>query len=320
MASVAIVALAVSSASTSTTSLAPGNAGQLVQPGPGRTLITSVEPGDAELLVAFEPPADPGGAVAIDDYEYSTDGGVTWRLRTDAAGPASPIRVTVESATGLPLANGTTYAMVLRPVQGQATGLPSNVVLATPIGGLRPPGAPGAVVAWASFQAAVVDWLPPADDGGAGVVSYTATAQPGGASCTVAAPAARCTIGNLANGVTYDVTVTATNSTGTGPASMPGATVSPRPLPGEPLGVLAVVDGQLVVVTWLAPTEQRGAPVTSYVVTAVPGGDVCAVAVPATSCPVVGLPADVPVAFTVRAVNNNGSGPPSLPSSPVVVP
>lgn len=320
MATVAVLVLAVSSASTSTTSLTPGNAGQLVQPGPGRTLITSVVSGDAELLVSFEPPAASGGVGAIDDYEYSTDGGVTWRLRTDDPGPGSPIQVTVESATGLPLANGTTYAMVLRPVQGQTTGLPSNVVLATPIGGLRPPGAPGAVVAWASFQTAVVDWLPPADDGGEGVLSYTATAQPGGASCTVAAPATRCAIGNLANGGNYVVTVTAANSAGTGPASMPGAMVSPRPLPGEPLGVLAAVDGPDVVVTWFAPTEQRGAPVTSYVVTAVPGGDVCAVAAPSTSCTVVGLPAGVPVAFSVRAVNNNGPGPPSLPSPPVVVP
>jgi hypothetical protein len=49
------------------------------------------------------------------------------------------------------------------------------------------------------------------------VTSYTATLGPGGASCTTTGLS--CDIGKLTNGAVYSLTVTATNSVGTGPAS-----------------------------------------------------------------------------------------------------
>jgi Fibronectin type III domain len=54
--------------------------------------------------------------------------------------------------------------------------------------------------------------------------SYTATASPGGASCTTTANS--CTISGLANGTSYSITVTATNSVATSPTSLP-VTVTP---------------------------------------------------------------------------------------------
>ncbi len=59
------------------------------------------------------------------------------------------------------------------------------------------------------------------------VSSYTATAAPGGASCTAVAPATTCTITNLTAGTSYTFTVTATNPQGTSPASQVSNAVTP---------------------------------------------------------------------------------------------
>ena len=63
-----------------------------------------------------------------------------------------------------------------------------------------------------------MSWAAPGD-GGSAITGYTATASPGGASCSTAGSS--CTLAGLANGTDYTVTVTATNAVGTGPASAP---------------------------------------------------------------------------------------------------
>jgi len=311
--------LAASSAITSATSIESGNAGQLAVATPGRPVITMVVGGDRLLTVSFEPPADTGNTST---WEYSTDSGTTWRLRTDGGGAAGPLTITRQSGVDQQLDNGVTYAVAIRTVDGGRAGLPSNVVAGTPAGGPQPPGAPRDVVAWASFQAAVVDWNPPGTDGGSAVTTYTAVATPGGMSCSVAAPATRCTIAGLANGGTYDVTVSATNAAGTSLPSQPPTNVSPRPLPGEPFGVVAGAGpgpGR-VAVSWIPPETNQGAPVRSFVVSTTSGVEVCTVTAPATGCAVTGLPSGGTVSFVVRAVNSTGAGPPSLSSPPLVVP
>ncbi len=85
------------------------------------------------------------------------------------------------------------------------------------------PGAPTGVAATAGNGQASVSWSA-APDGGSPVTGYTATATPGGASCQ--APATSCTISGLTNGSDYQITVRASNTVGTGPASAP---VTARP-------------------------------------------------------------------------------------------
>ena len=76
--------------------------------------------------------------------------------------------------------------------------------------------APVTVTTAAPGSLAVV-WEAPAWDGGSPPTGYTATASPGGATCTTAANG--CVLTGLIAGTTYSVTVTATNAVGAGPAS-----------------------------------------------------------------------------------------------------
>ncbi len=75
---------------------------------------------------------------------------------------------------------------------------------------------------------AVVAWDAPSSTGGSPITSYTITASPEGASCTLPLPASplQCTITGLTNGATYTFTGTATNAIGTsGPSSASAAVV-----------------------------------------------------------------------------------------------
>ena len=76
-----------------------------------------------------------------------------------------------------------------------------------------------------------MSWQPPANTGGAAITAYTATASPGGATCSpdpdFGDDPTSCTVTRLTNGQAYTFTVTATNAFGEGPASAPSAAVTP---------------------------------------------------------------------------------------------
>ncbi len=97
---------------------------------------------------------------------------------------------------------------------------PSNAV--TPNSGATVPAAPQDVSATPGFDEVAVTWSAPASDGGSNIIGYTVTVTPtGGGSPTtdsVGASATSDTVGGLTNGTAYNVSVTATNGVGTGPA------------------------------------------------------------------------------------------------------
>jgi hypothetical protein len=129
------------------------------------------------------------------------------------------------------------------------------------------PGSPRNVSAKAGDASAKVSWSAPATDGGEAITGYTATASPGGLTCTTGG-ALTCTVTGLTNGHSYTFTVRATNLIGTGPPSNPSNSVTPQP-PDTTAPVTAVPTVRLLAnqtigkratvrVSWAASSDPSG--------------------------------------------------------------
>lgn len=85
------------------------------------------------------------------------------------------------------------------------------------------PTAPRSVTATSGDRQVALSWLVPSDTGGGSIVSYTVTASPGGATCTVVATT--CTLTGLTNGTSYTFAITAKNNAGDSTPLTSGAVV-----------------------------------------------------------------------------------------------
>ncbi|GAA1963089.1 hypothetical protein GCM10009754_38040 [Amycolatopsis minnesotensis] len=156
-----------------------------------------------------------------------------------------------------------------------------------------PPGAPTGVTAKAGSGSIRVGWGAAPDNRGP-ITAYHLS-WPGG-SMTVGGGARSATVGSLANGTRYAVTVTATNKAGTGPgASSPG--VTPFAAASAPGGVTAKNANGTATVTWNPPALNGGA-LAHYEVSATGQGTKN---VTGTTATFAGL-ATGSYTFTVRAV------------------
>ncbi len=88
---------------------------------------------------------------------------------------------------------------------------------------LNAPAPPTSVTAVAGYQQLTVSWAAPTDDGNSPITGYTATTQPGGASC--ATTTTSCVVDGLQDDSAYTVTVAATNDVGTSTPSAPYVSV-----------------------------------------------------------------------------------------------
>lgn len=125
------------------------------------------------------------------------------------------------------------------------------------------PGAPTLNSATPGNGQVTLGWSAPASNGGSPITGYTATASPGGATCSTSG-ATTCTITGLANGTSYSFTVRATNVAGTGsPSNALAAT--PRTVPGAPRNLTAAPHkAKGVNLAWAAPLTNGGAAITGY--------------------------------------------------------
>lgn len=89
------------------------------------------------------------------------------------------------------------------------------------------PGSPTAVTATNNQNAqSTVSWNAPLGNGGSSITGYTATASPGGATCTTAGTS--CQFTGLTNDTSYTFTVIATNAIGDSLPSSPSSAITPR--------------------------------------------------------------------------------------------
>jgi hypothetical protein len=189
------------------------------------------------------------------------------------------------------------------PTGGAFTGVystTSDVALAVA------PGAPSNVSATPGGDSATVTWQAPAADGGAPITSYTVTAEPGGETCTTSTTS--CVVHGLTDGTAYKFTVTAANGAGAA-TSAASLSVTPTSPAGAPTDVTAEGGNAVTTVSWVAPSDDGGAAITGYVVTAEPGDNLCQTTT--TSCVLPGLANGAGYTFTVTAINAAGAGAPA---------
>ena len=178
---------------------------------PGAPTGVVAIPYNLSALVSWTPPADNGGN-AITGYQVRSSDGETC---TSTGGLSCAV-------TGL--ANGTPYTFTVTATNSVGPGSASNPSVA--VVPVQVPNAPSGVATTRGWGAITVSWAAPADNGST-ITGYTVTSSPGGQTCTWASGPLSCTVSSLEADTPYTFTVTATNSSGTGPASAPSAFVTP---------------------------------------------------------------------------------------------
>jgi predicted RNA-binding protein with TRAM domain len=265
---------------------------------PGAPSATAYTDGSGQIAISWSAPAANGATIT--NYQVQDNDLQTWQT----------------SGTSLMIggfSNGTSYQFEVQAYNSAGWGSysgGSNWVI--PYG---PPGAPSAVTAAAGDGSATVSWQPAYDTGSA-ITAYTATAAPGGQSCSTTG-ALSCTVTGLTNGATYTFTVQAANAAGAGQASSPSNAVIPKGPPSPPSKVIAAARPASAVVSWLAPTSNGGSAITGYMATASPGDQSCSTT-GALSCTATGLTNGNSYTFTVKSRNAYGASAPSLESNTVI--
>jgi hypothetical protein len=172
------------------------------------------------------------------------------------------------------LTDGTayTFTVVAKGAAGSSTPSAASAAV-TPVG---PPGAPQRIRVTAGDSQVMVRWRAAAAHGSP-ITGYAATADPGGFTCTTGG-ATSCTITGLADGTAYSISVTATNAAGSGAAGSAKAPVTPAGPPSAPTGLQITPGHHSLTISWSAPLNTGGAPITGYQLqwSACPLYDTCA--------------------------------------------
>ena len=171
----------------------------------------------------------------------------------------------------------------------------------TPVRAVVAPGAPDAVYPTGNLNGALVAISLPSDDGGAPVTSFTATAWPGGKSCTSATNA--CEIAGLSNGHRYVVTAVADNGFASSPPVVSNEFIAGA-IPGVPAHIRVAASRGTASISWHRSTSPSGEPVVRYLVHVQGRGGDRATATP--SCFIKGLIKGHKYVVTVAAVNASG--------------
>jgi uncharacterized repeat protein (TIGR02543 family) len=286
----------------------PSFTSPVVETLPTAPTITGTTPASGQVTVVWSAPTHLGSGT-ITEYTitaYDSNG--------DVAGTCNPDPgQTTCVVSGLD--NGSPYTF-----KAMATTTVGDSVLSSATSSVTPagvPSTPSEVTAVASGSNMTVTFTAPSDDGGVPITSYVVTSSPSGATCTVGANATTYTCTGLTAGTNYTYTVKAVNSIGQSSESLASTGVTAVAAPSAPQNVSAIITAGSTTlsatVSFEAPLNENGSPVTSYTVTASPGGATCTVNAPDLFCDIPVLPDHV-YTFSVRATNAVGTSPASASS------
>jgi hypothetical protein len=231
-----------------------------------------------------------------------------WTLKSGSLPDGLTLNASTGELAGTPTTLGTSNFTV--QVTDANTAIDTRDLSLTVTNTATAPSAPQSVQLTPGVRSLLVQWTTPASSGSSAIDSYTATAQPGGQTCSSTVDTF-CTITGLANGTTYTVSVTAHNTVGTGIEST-FTQATTFTVPTAPTGIDAEPHNKSVLVLWY-DSDGGSAPVTSYTATASPGGQSC-VAPNNNGCTISGLTNGARYTVTVYATNDVGNSPSSDPS------
>ena len=269
-------------------------------PGAVQNLVGTPDATEPEVVLTWDPPADPGDS-AVTSYLVSWAGG-----STTVTAPT-----TTATATGLTL--GTEYSFTVTAGNAQGFGSPASVTVTT-----ADAGTPDAVQNLAATYDSVSDrvtlsWDPPADDGGSPVTGYDLYFQNTYQfTTTVTSLALSYGAGSWPDG-SFRFGVVPVNATGAGPQTTTTLVIGGDTVPDAPTAVTAVAGDTQADISWTAPADDGGSTITGYTVTATPGGASCSSA--GTSCTLTGLTNGTEYTATAVATNAVGDSAASSPSA-----
>jgi Fibronectin type III domain len=273
--------------------------------------------GTGQASISWTAPASDGGS-PITGYTVTQSGSSCGPSGPVCASATVPASATSANVTGL--FNGTAYAFTVHATNAIGNGpesAPSNTITTA----LGPSNPPPFISASGGNQRAQLQWQVPVNDGGSPIISYTATASPGGQSVTVPVSSSSpqgATLTGLANATTYTFTVHATNAFGNSVESAPSSPVLTSGPADAPTGVHATAGNGSATISWTAPFNE-GSAIYDYVITASPGGKKADAAPPKTSVTMTGLTNGKTYTFTVSGSNGGGAGAVSAPSNAVTI-
>jgi hypothetical protein len=185
------------------------------EPSPSAPRSVGSVPGNGSATVSWRAPTSNGGSVVTSYLVTPYLGSV--------AQPVQTFNSTKTAARVTGLQNGKVYRFEVAARNGIGTGAWSRRSGPVTVGA---PGRPGKVTAKAVSGSLKVAFVKPASNGAA-IKRYTATCAStnGGATKSKTGPASPITVSGVTHGKTYRCRVTATNSRGTGPRSLPSPAV-----------------------------------------------------------------------------------------------
>ena len=279
----------------------PSFTSPVVEALPTAPTITGTTPASGQVTVVWSAPTHLGSGT-ITQYTITAYG-----LNGNVAGSCNPDPgQTTCVVSGLD--NGSPYTFKAAVTTTVGDSIQSSATASVIPSGV--PSSPSDVAAVTSGSNMSITFTAPADNGGAAITSYVVTSSPAGATCTVGANATTYTCTGLTAGTNYSYTVKAVNVRGQSSESLASTAVTAVAAPSAPQNVSAVITAGSTTlsatVSFDPPATENGSAVTSYTVTASPGGATCTVSAPTLFCDIPVLPDQV-YTFSVRAINAVGT-------------
>ncbi len=199
-----------------------GAPGESVAPSDVTAIAGAGVVSDAAAVVSWSAPIPSDGAPIWGYLVVASPGGASTFV-------SSPATTTV--VTGL--TDGTSYTFQVSALNSAGEG-PLSSPLSNPViprSSPVSPGVPTGVEAVPGDDLITASWYAPSDDGGSPVTGYVVTVNPGEEQIVSGPTETVASVAGLENGVTYTVTVAATNAIGTSSQSQPSAPAMPAPTP-----------------------------------------------------------------------------------------